>query len=59
MHLLFAGPPNPPRHLELMPVTEGETGVDKIYLNKSNVSQIIKKMLLTFSNSCLDYPAQE
>lgn len=48
MHLIFAGPPNPPRHLELKPVTEGETGVDKIYLNKSNVSQVIKKMLYKY-----------
>ena len=48
MHLIFAGPPNPPRHLELMPVTEGETGVDKIYLNKSNISQVIKKMLYKY-----------
>lgn len=45
LHLCFAGPPTPPRHLELKPETEGLTGRDKIYINKSNVSTIIKKML--------------
>lgn len=48
LHLLFVGPPTPPRHLELKPVTEGETGVDKIYLNKSNISTVIKKMLYKY-----------
>jgi tRNA (pseudouridine54-N1)-methyltransferase len=48
LHLCFAGPPTPPRHLELEPVTEGQTGVDKIYLNKSDVSTIIKKMLYKY-----------
>jgi len=48
LHLIFAGPPTPPRHLELKPVTEGETGVDKIYLNKSNISTVIKKMLYKY-----------
>ncbi len=45
LRLLFAGPPNPPRHLELQPVTNGKTGIDKIYLAKKNVSDILKKML--------------
>ncbi|MDP3881582.1 MAG: tRNA (pseudouridine(54)-N(1))-methyltransferase TrmY [Nanoarchaeota archaeon] len=45
LHLCFAGAPDPPKHLELHPVTEGKTGVDKIYLNKKNVAGIIKKML--------------
>ena len=48
LHLCFAGPPTPPRHLELEPETEGQTGVDKIYLNKSDVSTIIKKMLYKY-----------
>lgn len=48
LHLLFAGPPTPPRHLELFPVTEGETGVDKIYLAKKDVSSILKKMLYKY-----------
>ncbi|MBS3089032.1 hypothetical protein J4402_04650 [Candidatus Pacearchaeota archaeon] len=48
LHLVFAGPPDPCKHLELKPVTEGETGVDKIYINKSNISTIIKKMLYKY-----------
>ncbi len=48
LHLSFAGPPDPPKHLEIMPVTEGQTGVDKIYLAKTNVSIILKKMLYKF-----------
>lgn len=48
LHLLFAGPPTPPRHLELAPVTEGETGVDKIYLAKKDVSSVLKKMLYKY-----------
>ncbi|PIN90746.1 hypothetical protein COU60_00175 [Candidatus Pacearchaeota archaeon CG10_big_fil_rev_8_21_14_0_10_34_76] len=45
LHLVFAGAPDPTKHLELQPVVEGKTGVDKIYLNKSNVENIIKRML--------------
>lgn len=45
LHMIFAGPPNKPRHLELMPVTEGKTGIDKIYLAKKDVSGVLKKML--------------
>jgi tRNA (pseudouridine54-N1)-methyltransferase len=48
LHLLFAGPPTPPRHLELFPVTESETGVEKIYLAKKDVSSILKKMLYKY-----------
>ncbi len=48
LHLSFAGPPDPPKHLEIMPVTEGKTGIDKIYLAKTNVSIILKKMLYKF-----------
>lgn len=48
LHMLFAGPPTPPRHLELKPVTEGEVGVDKIYLSKKNISTILKKMLYKY-----------
>jgi len=48
LHMIFAGPPTPPRHLEIMPVTEGKTGVDKIYLAKTNVSAILKKMLYKY-----------
>ena len=48
LHMIFAGPPTPPRHLELFPVTEGETGVDKIYLAKKDVSSVLKKMLYKY-----------
>ncbi len=48
LHLCFAGPPDPQKHLELMPVTEGKTGVDKIYLAKTNVSAVLKKMLYKY-----------
>jgi tRNA (pseudouridine54-N1)-methyltransferase len=45
LHLIFAGPPDPPRHLELKPVLEGKTGVDKIYLSKKDISGLLKRML--------------
>ena len=48
LHLLFAGMPDPPKHLELFPVTEGKTGIDKIYLAKTDVSSILKKMLYKY-----------
>ena len=48
LHMIFAGPPTPPRHLEIFPVTEGKTGVDKIYLAKKDVSSILKKMLYKY-----------
>lgn len=48
LHLCFAGPPTPPRHIEMKPVTEGQTGIDKIYLAKTNVSAVIKKLLYKY-----------
>ena len=48
LHLLFAGPPNTPRHLEIKPVLDGKTGIDKIYFVKSNIASLIKKMLYKF-----------
>lgn len=48
LHLIFTGMPDPPKHLELKPILEGETGVDKIYLSKKNVSGVIKKMLYKY-----------
>lgn len=48
LHMIFAGPPTPPRHLEIKPVTEGKTGIDKIYLAKKDVSSILKKMLYKY-----------
>lgn len=48
LHMIFAGPPTPPRHLELMPVIEGKTGIDKIYLAKKDISGVLKKMLYKY-----------
>jgi tRNA (pseudouridine54-N1)-methyltransferase len=48
LHMIFAGAPTPPRHLELQPVIEGKTGVDKIYLSKTNISVVLKKMLYKY-----------
>ncbi len=48
LHLLFAGPPDPVKHLTIHPVTEGKTGIDKIYLGKKDVSSILKKMLYKY-----------
>src|SRR3989338_8272500 len=48
LHLCFAGPPDPPKHLELKPVTEGKTGIDKIYLAKKDVSGVLKKILYKY-----------
>ena len=48
LHLIFSGPPDPSKHLELQPVTEGKTDVHKIYLNKKNVAGILKKMLYKY-----------
>jgi len=48
LHLIFAGPPDPVKHLELFPQTKGETGVDKIYLGKKDVSGILRKMLFKY-----------
>lgn len=48
LNLIFAGPPDPVKHLELKPVTEGQTGIDKIYLSKKGVEGILKKMLYKY-----------
>lgn len=48
LHLVFGGPPDPVKHLELQPVTEGKTGIDKIYLAKKDVSGVLKKMLYKY-----------
>ena len=41
LHLIFAGPPDPVKHLELKPVMDGQTGLDIIYLSKKYVEEII------------------
>jgi tRNA (pseudouridine54-N1)-methyltransferase len=48
LNLIFAGPPDPVKHLEIEPVTEGRTGLDKIYLSKKDVSSVLKKMLYKY-----------
>ncbi len=48
LHLCFTGPPDPPKHLELQPVTEGVSNRDKIYINKKNIAGILKKMLYKY-----------
>ncbi len=48
LHLVFAGPPDPVKHLELFPETEGQTSIDKIYLSKKNIEGVIKKMLYKY-----------
>ena len=48
LHLIFDGAPDPPRHLELKPVIEGQVGKDKIYLSKKDISWIIKRMLYKY-----------
>lgn len=48
LHLVFAGHPDPVKHLEFKPVLEGVTGEDKIYLNKKDISSVIKKMLYKY-----------
>ena len=48
LNLIFAGMPDPPKHIEMSPVLEGETGIDKIYLAKKDVSSILKKILYKY-----------
>ena len=48
LNLVFAGPPDPSKHIEMAPVIEGETGIDKIYLAKKDVSGILKRILYKY-----------
>lgn len=48
LNLIFAGPPDPSKHIEMVPVIEGETGIDKIYLAKKDVSGILKRILYKY-----------
>ncbi len=48
LNLIFAGPPDPQKHIEMAPVVEGETGLDKIYLSKKDVSGILKRILYKY-----------
>ena len=48
LHLVFAGQPDPVKHLILQPETQGKTGLDKVYLSKKDVSGLIKRMLYKY-----------
>ncbi|MDO8509406.1 MAG: tRNA (pseudouridine(54)-N(1))-methyltransferase TrmY [Nanoarchaeota archaeon] len=48
LNLVFAGMPDPTKHIEMSPVLEGETGIDKIYLSKKDVSGILKRILYKY-----------
>jgi len=48
LHLVFAGQPDPMKHLELKPVIKGKTGIDKIYLSKKNIEGVLKRMLYKY-----------
>lgn len=48
LHLIFTGMPDPPKHLEIKPILEGKTGIEKIYINKKDISEIIKKILYKY-----------
>jgi len=48
LHLVFAGPPDPVKHIEMKPVVEGKTGIDKIYMGKKDVSGVLKRLLYKF-----------
>ena len=39
LHLCFAGPPDPPKHLELKPVVEGETGIEAKAIAKGEIKR--------------------
>lgn len=48
LHLVFDGPNDPTKHLIFKPVFSSKENPNKIYLNKKDVSQIIKKMLYKY-----------
>ncbi len=45
LHLIFAGMPDPQKHLEMQPVVDGEQGVS---ISKKDVSGLIKRMLYKY-----------
>lgn len=45
LHLVFAGMPDPQKHLEMQPVVNGKQGVE---LSKKDVSGLIKRMLYKY-----------
>ncbi len=52
LHLIFDGPPTPPRHLELFPGISGSSkfgdAEDKIDISKKDIGSLIKKMLYKY-----------
>ena len=48
LHLIFDGMPDPPKHLEFQPKTQGQTGIDKIYLSKKDVAGLIRRILYKY-----------
>ena len=48
LHLIFAGKPDPPKHLEINPVLEEKTEIEKVYLSKKDVAGLIKRMLYKY-----------
>lgn len=53
LHMVFYGPPTPPRHLEMfpgkvLPETGKEAGKQQLDISKKDVSNVIKKMLFKY-----------
>jgi len=53
LHLVFYGPPTPPRHLEMfpgkaIPETGKEAGKDQVDISKKDMANLIKKMLFKY-----------
>lgn len=45
VHLIFAGPPDPQKHLEITPDVEPHDGLERLELSKKNVAGLIKRLL--------------
>jgi len=55
LHLIFYGPPDPPKHLEMkpgkvIPETGVEAGKEQLDISKKDISGIIKKMLYKYKH---------
>lgn len=55
LHLIFYGPPTPPRHLEMwpgkvnmIPETGKEAGKEQLDISKKDIAGLIKKMLFKY-----------
>jgi len=53
LHMVFYGPPTPPRHLEMfpgkvVPETGKEAGKNQLDISKKDVANVIKKMLFKY-----------